>query len=213
MSHGISASRAKGLFVCALLAVATPIFAQQPKLFSCPTPAYEKALDARFNGASAGLNDVIILRILPAHRPESEIVLYQSGNSTAIIHLQLRDSVWARMSSFEKPPKDSECLPGIANTPMQGGTVPVPDKDADSLRHAFQQINLAGDHCIRNRSGKCGTIQDAGFYEVILQGGKERHRITDTAGTEFMSENTALLDWSRKVEAAVATAENPSSQK
>jgi hypothetical protein len=155
------------------------------------------------------MGELVVLRILNSHRPESEIVLYRNGTSAAILHLRLGESMWAKMGSFEKPPNQEECLARVARVMMEGGTVPVPQQDADALFSSFQRIDLTIDRCVRTRDGKCGVLNDPTFYEVILKGGKDRHRVTDTSGTEFTSENTTLLSWGHSLEAAVAAAENP----
>jgi hypothetical protein len=182
--------------------------AEQGKPHTCPPAAYQKALDERFNSALGGMGEIVVLRILNSHRPESEIVLYRNGNSAAILHLRLGESMWAKMGSFDKPPDPAECLARVARVTMDGGTVPVPQQAADALFSAFQRIDLMTDHCVRTRDGKCSVLNDPTFYEVILKGGKDRHRVTDTSGTEFISENTALLGWGHSLEAAVAAAEN-----
>ncbi len=183
--------------------------AEQSKSYTCPSSAYQKALDERFNSALGGMGELIVLRILSAHRPEREIVLYRNGTNAAILHLRLGESMRAKMGSFEKAPNPQDCLDRVAKVRMDGGTVPVPQQDADALFSEFQRIDLTPDHCVRSRDGKCGVLNDATIYESILKGGKDRRKVTDTTGTEFTSENTALLSWAHKLEAAVAAAENP----
>ncbi len=183
--------------------------AEQSKARTCSSAAYQKALDDRFNSALGGLGELVVLRILNSHRPEREIVFYRNGTNAAMIHLRLGESMWAKMGSFEKTPNQEECLARVAKVTMDGGTAPVPQQVADALFSSFQRIDLTTDHCVRTRDGKCGVLNDPSFYEVILKGGKDRHKVSDTSGTEFASENTALLGWGRSVEAAVAAAENP----
>ncbi len=183
--------------------------AEQSKSYTCPSSAYQKALDERFNSALGGMGELIVLRILNSHSPEREIVLYRNGANASILHLRLGESMRAKMGSFEKTPDPQQCLDRVAKVTMDGGTVQVPQQDADALFSEFQHIDLTVDRCVRSRDGKCGVLNDATVYEAILKGGKDRRKVTDTAGTEFISENTALLSWGHKLEAAVAAAENP----
>jgi len=189
----------------------TGTVAEQSKTYTCSSGAYQKALDERFNSALGGMEEIVALRILSSRGPESEIVLYRNGTSASILYLRLAESMRVKMGTFEKNPDPAQCMERVAKVAMNGGTSPVPQQDADALAREFQRIELSIDRCVRSRDGKCGVLKDPTIYEVILKGGKDRRRVTDTSGTEFVSENAALLSWGRKLEAAVAAAENPAS--
>ncbi len=194
------------LFACVLLFLCSPATAQTSPKSKPESQKYEDALDVSF-GHDTGLKEnQIVVRIISRAQPESEIALEKQNAKFTVTYLTLQKSLWLHLHESLPVPINSHLKTLEVNKTL----VPIPTQDASLYASELKDIDLSSTSaCVKTPGGKCIEMKDSTTYELLMNGGSTRIRVTDTSRSDFMSsENPRLLGWvlslRRSVESALA---------
>lgn len=197
------------VFRLVLLVLYSALTAQMSLTQSMGQRTYDQALHAAFGHDKGLRQDQLVIRILSSVQPESEILFEKHNAKTVITYLELKENLW---SDFRRSLVKSASESGLhAKIPtVNKSSVPISSEDASLYASELKDINLSTTAArVKTARGNWLETQDTTTYELLINGGTTRVKITDTSTTDFMSsENPRLLGWvlsvRRSVESALA---------
>jgi hypothetical protein len=193
--QGVSMIRYAICAVGMLMMFSSYSIAQSPREGVCPAGYYLEMLDAAFAKVFHPQDSDLVIRIMPAFEPEEEFVVRYKGVAATVTHFRLAEPLSRSMAHVPAAPTRENCLKFAQSSAIESTTTSVPRSIAKGLLTQLDAIDLSEDHCVQNHRRECVKTLDADQYEVRLISRRIRMIVTDTSGTDFISENAGLLDW------------------
>jgi hypothetical protein len=155
-------------------------------------------LDGYFAHARGSSPSVVVLRVYGGLDPEYEIVIDLSRSTHTLFRYTAKKTIWGKaFDDYMGTHKDAAgYIPNAIKVPVLKEELEIA---AATLQNLLGRAKAISSGCekgpfIDSKGGEV-VILDAPFLELITNSGQIRARVTDTGGTDIVSENPVLLQW------------------
>lgn len=166
---------------------------------------YGEVLDAFFEHVRGVSETAIILRVWGGLSPEYEIVLDPEITPKSLDIWTAAKPIWGNAYGLSGArPATDESIALARKIGASKTKVAVPEEQLRELwrRALVVDTSLSEDRPFRDSQGRQVVLLDVPYLEMIIHGGRTRVRVTDTSGSDVVSENPLLLRWAIDLEQA-----------
>jgi len=185
------------------------VCAMQAQIKQGPSPLqdYTQVLDDFFQQAHGPLKGAVVLRVYGGLLPEYEIVLDPETNPKNLTEYEPKQSIWGNVFDLTASRQTTEHYVAAARKMrVIKKEFAVPEERIRDLWRRAQAIDTSTVEpgSFKDSKGHEMVIMDAPYFELILNDGAVRTRVTDTSGSDIVSSNPVLLQWSLDVESTLS---------
>jgi len=192
-----------------VLAVAGATAADPIKQCKSDDGEYVRVLDSYFAHARGSSSSAVVLRVYGGLLPEYEIVIDPSVSTHVVFRYTPKKAIWSNVYDGAFIGKHRTLADYSARAIMVPVVTPqfeIPESQLRDLVTMSKSVDtIACEHLpLHDSKGHDYLIEDAPWFEIIMDGGHTNAKVTDTSDSkEIVSQNPSLLQWAISLQNAI----------